>query len=198
VPEDGSGDEANPNEESKGPGGKKKKKKNKKKKPAENTESATAEDVDKEATADKLTENKHATPVETGTSNVKMADQSTPSNGRDAHEANVAAELGQANPADSLGSQVPTEEELKEALKYQRAKEDEAIRIRNYQHQLKEADPENFRDRPDPINSVRLMQSFNNSLIIEWDMPCSNNEEIVLYNIYISERREARDIDMLH
>ena len=72
------------------------------------------------------------------------------------------------------------------------------MRIRNYQQQVQEVDANNFRDRPDPINTVRLVQSFDDSVVIEWEKPCDNNEEIVLYNIQVSERRETNEMDILH
>ena len=35
-------------------------------------------------------------------------------------------------------------------------------------------------------------------MVIEWDKPCDNNEEIVLYNIYVSEQKEASDLDSMY
>ena len=77
-------------------------------------------------------------------------------------------------------------------------KEVEAEKIRNYHQQVETANPLNFRDRPDPIHEIRVLHSYNDSVIIEWDKPCANNEEIVLYNINISESRETSEMDMLY
>lgn len=52
-----------------------------------------------------------------------------------------------------------------------------------------------FRDKPDPIQFIRVIQSFADSLVIEWDKPCDNNEEIVLYNIYVAESKEISELD---
>ena len=42
------------------------------------------------------------------------------------------------------------------------------------------------------------MQAFEDSVVIEWDRPCSNNEDIILYNIYVSEESSRKELDLLY
>ena len=55
-----------------------------------------------------------------------------------------------------------------------------------------------FKDKPDPIQHVSVLQSLDDSVVIEWEKPCDNNSEIVLYNIFISEARQPSDMDMMY
>ena len=91
-----------------------------------------------------------------------------------------------------------TEEEISAALKYRLLKETEAERIRNYAERLEEAEGGNFKDRPDPIEEVRVIHSYENSVVVEWDRPDDNNEEIVLYNVYVTERKDDSSRDRLY
>lgn len=92
----------------------------------------------------------------------------------------------------------PTPEEIQAVLNQKLAKKAEAERIRLYKEKVKETDAANFRDKPDPIEFVRVINSFESSVILEWDKPCNNNEEVVLYNIYVSEEREVTQEDQLY
>jgi len=35
-------------------------------------------------------------------------------------------------------------------------------------------------------------------VVIEWDKPCTNNEEIIFYNVYVSERKQFSELDMMY
>lgn len=45
---------------------------------------------------------------------------------------------------------------------------------------------------------MRVLNSFDDSVVIEWDRPCSNNEEIILYNIYVSETSTRQETDLMY
>ena len=47
-----------------------------------------------------------------------------------------------------------------------------------------------FKDKADPIQSIVVLHSFSDSVVLQWDKPCDNNVEIVLYNIYVGEGPE--------
>mmetsp|Transcript_17483 Transcript_17483/g.22142 ORF Transcript_17483/g.22142 Transcript_17483/m.22142 type:complete len:119 (+) Transcript_17483:1404-1760(+) len=63
---------------------------------------------------------------------------------------------------------------------------------------VEQTDAKDFRDRPDPIEHIHILQSFDDSIVIEWEKPCDNNEEIVLYNINVSESKEINEMDILY
>ena len=46
---------------------------------------------------------------------------------------------------------------------------------------------ENFQDKPDEINSIRILNSTLTSVEIEWDEPCANNSNITGYTIYLND-----------
>lgn len=92
-------------------------------------------------------------------------------------------------------SHEPTQEEIETALKYKMTKEQEAAKIKSYHQKVLQTNAAEFRDKPDPIQFIRVIQSFADSLVIEWDKPCDNNEEIVLYNIYVAESKEISELD---
>ena len=82
-------------------------------------------------------------------------------------------------------------------MKYKITKQAEADKIRDYQQRVQKMAAEDFKDKPDPVWPIRALNSYDDSVIIEWERPCDNNEDIVLYNIYVSETREASDLDVL-
>ena len=77
-------------------------------------------------------------------------------------------------------------------------KQAEAEKIRDYQQRVQKMAAEDFKDKPDPVWPIRALNSYDDSVIIEWEKPCDNNEDIVLYNIYVSESKEASDLDVLY
>ena len=77
-------------------------------------------------------------------------------------------------------------------------KQAEAEKIRDYKKKVENTTAADFKDKPDPIQIVRVIQSFDTSLLIEWDRPCDNNSEIILYNIYISLSKEPNEMDDMY
>ena len=92
----------------------------------------------------------------------------------------------------------PTQEDLEAMLKYKMTKQAEAEKIRDYKKKVANTTAADFKDKPDPIQIVRVVQSFDTSLVIEWDRPCDNNSEIILYNIYISLSKEPNEMDDMY
>lgn len=43
-----------------------------------------------------------------------------------------------------------------------------------------------------------MLQTFDDSVVIEWERPCSNNGNILLYNIYISESKTRQEVDLMY
>ena len=136
------------------PGGKKKKKKNNKKKKAAEGESGAAategEAVPQPSETQKTELNSEAAKDE---KNDELMDEtSTKVSEGKTTGGNEGLAKGEDGVEGPFESREPTGEEIKEALSYQRVKQDEALRIRKYQQQVMETDADNFRDRPDPIN----------------------------------------------
>ena len=69
-------------------------------------------------------------------------------------------------------------------------KKAEAEKIRAYHEKLESTNAADFRDKPDPVESIRILNSFHDSIVFEWDKPCDNNEEIILYNVYVGEQKQ--------
>lgn len=97
-----------------------------------------------------------------------------------------------------MANREPTKEEIEAALKYRMTKKAEADKIRDYKQRVEQTDAAEFKDRPDPIQNVWVLQSFDDSVILQWEKPCENNEEIVLYNIFVSEQKNVTNSDMLY
>ena len=83
-------------------------------------------------------------------------------------------------------------------IKYKMTKQAEAEKIKNYQQKVENTTAADFKDKPDPIESIRVLQSFDDSLIIEWERPCDNGSEIILYNIYVSESKDNTELEVMY
>lgn len=46
---------------------------------------------------------------------------------------------------------------------------------------------ENFLDKPDEINSIRVLNSTTTTVEIEWEEPCANNSTITGYTIFLND-----------
>ena len=46
---------------------------------------------------------------------------------------------------------------------------------------------ENFHDKPDEVNSIRVLNSTMNTVEIDWDVPCANNSDISGYSVYLND-----------
>jgi hypothetical protein len=89
----------------------------------------------------------------------------------------------------------PTEEELKEEMLRAQIKQAEADKIQMYQEKLHSETLKTFEDIPDPVNTIRVFQSFEDAVQIEWNMPCGNNRQILNYKVYLSTTEDNKNFD---
>lgn len=59
--------------------------------------------------------------------------------------------------------------------------------LHQYHAKLRDVTMANFQDKPDEVNSIRILNSTQNLVEIEWDEPCSNNSNITGYTIYLND-----------
>ncbi len=79
------------------------------------------------------------------------------------------------------------EQAIEQELKRRQIKRQEADLMYQYHAKLRDLTMENFYDKPDEVNSIRLLNSSQTSVEIEWDEPCSNNSNITGYTVYLNE-----------
>lgn len=79
------------------------------------------------------------------------------------------------------------QEAVEKELKRRIAKKREAELINQYNAKLRDTTIENFVDRPDQINSIRILNCTTTSVEFEWDQPCANNSIIQGYSVYLND-----------
>ena len=76
---------------------------------------------------------------------------------------------------------------LEQELRRREVKHQEAQLLYQYQQKLKSETLQSFTDKPDEINTVRVINTSPTTIEIEWDEPCANNSQILGYTIYLDE-----------
>lgn len=90
-----------------------------------------------------------------------------------------------------------TEEEIQAQIKAKLVKMAEAEKIQQYQEKLQQESLGTFTDVPDPVAQIRVIESFGDSVVIEWDPPCGNNQEIISYHIFQSRVQDPKTFEQI-
>ena len=175
----------------------KKKKKKKKKSTADKDEPAEDDAEDEEM--------EDAAPIKTSTPGknaIQAFDDDDEPREWHGHEKVMMTNLpGMEEPA-SDGEEQPdydsmmTPQEMIEARRKAVVKQREADQIKEYHEKLKTTTLATFEDKPDPIESIRVVKTADNFVVIEWDKPCENNVPITCYNIYMSDDSEFQNVEI--